>query len=145
MSISNKYDSIGFLTNRASRAIIQLFNKKLQESNYQYRTDHIFLLYKIQENDSVSQQQLAEITCTDKATVTRHLDFLEKNELIERKNDKSDRRNKLIVLTNFGKNLLNEIEIGIKKDIIQQLSLGFTNSEEKELKRLLNKLYENIK
>lgn len=143
MIVYNKYDSLGFLVNRAARSINNLFNKKLQEHDYPYKVDHFLLLNRIFENSNQSQQQLAEIVCIDKTTITRHLDLLENDKLIERKNDTADRRNKLVVLTPKGEAILHKIHNEIKTDIMKQLSSTFTKEEETELKRLLNKLYKN--
>jgi MarR family transcriptional regulator, transcriptional regulator for hemolysin len=145
LSTHSPYDSLGFLVNKTSRALLQLFNKRLQEAGIELKTDHVFLLLKITENNNVlSQQQLAELICTDKATVTRYLDLLENEQLIERKNDTIDRRNKRIEITEKGKLLMQKINSEIKTVILDQISEDFTPKEEQELKRLLNKLYANI-
>jgi DNA-binding MarR family transcriptional regulator len=142
---SQKYDSLGFLVNRASRSLLQLFNKRLAEAGLELKIDHVFLLFKIIENNNIhTQQQLAEITCTDKATVTRQLDFLENEKLIARKNDKIDRRNKRIEITEKGKKLIQKIEQEIKAIVLKQIVEDFTVSEQVEFKRLLNKFYDNI-
>jgi len=51
------------------------------------------------------QQQIADGISKDKATVTRLINGLETRNLIVRVPDKTDRRQKLIFLTNLGKQL----------------------------------------
>jgi DNA-binding MarR family transcriptional regulator len=60
--------------------------------------------------DGINQQEITNITVKDKASMTYLIDNLVKRSLVKRQEDPSDRRNKLILLTEQGKQLKNKIQ-----------------------------------
>jgi DNA-binding MarR family transcriptional regulator len=62
------------------------------------------------KKDGINQQEITNITVKDKASMTYLIDNLAKRNLVKRQEDPSDRRNKLILLTEQGKQLKNKIQ-----------------------------------
>ena len=62
------------------------------------------------KKDGINQQEITNITVKDKASMTYLIDNLVKRNLVKRQEDPSDRRNKLILLTEQGKQLKNKIQ-----------------------------------
>ncbi|HLX92564.1 MAG TPA: MarR family transcriptional regulator [Puia sp.] len=62
------------------------------------------------KKDGINQQEITYITVKDKASMTYLIDNLAKRNLVKRQEDPSDRRNKLIMLTDQGKLLKNKIQ-----------------------------------
>jgi DNA-binding MarR family transcriptional regulator len=60
--------------------------------------------------DGINQQEITNITVKDKASMTYLIDNLVKRSLVSRKEDPNDRRNKLILLTEQGKQLKNKVQ-----------------------------------
>lgn len=60
-------------------------------------------------NDGVNQQEIANAVNKDKASLTSMLDNLVRRQLVERRADQDDRRNKRIVLTAKGRALQQQI------------------------------------
>jgi len=62
------------------------------------------------KKDGVNQQEITNITVKDKASMTYLIDNLTKRNLVKRQEDPNDRRNKLILLTEQGKQLKSKIQ-----------------------------------
>jgi DNA-binding MarR family transcriptional regulator len=60
--------------------------------------------------DGINQQEITNITVKDKASMTYLIDNLVKRSLVKRQEDPSDRRNKLILLTEQGKQLKDKVQ-----------------------------------
>lgn len=60
--------------------------------------------------DGINQQEIANITVKDKASMTYLIDNLVKRDLVYRAEDNNDRRNKLIYLTRQGARTQEQIQ-----------------------------------
>ena len=82
------------------------FRQFVQQKLKQHKVDLTFEMLQIMgylwENDGVNQQEIANATLKDKASLTCLIDNLTRRELVYRQEDSSDRRNKLIFLTDQG-------------------------------------------
>ncbi|WP_183477169.1 MarR family transcriptional regulator [Mesonia hippocampi] len=67
--------------------------------------EHWSILAILWEKNGCSQQYLAQKSFRDRPSISRLIDKMEKDGLVERRNDKNDRRLKLIFLTSAGKSL----------------------------------------
>ena len=97
----------------------------------------------IQKHSELKQYELAEKFDINTATVTRSLNKLEKKGLIKREEDSKDKRQKNVVLTDEGKNVLDRIgekHTLFKKEIVKD----FSSEEYSELLNLLNKLLKEL-
>ncbi len=94
---------------RFSRSIVSLANKRLQEAGHDLSLEHAILLKHLIEKEGQTQQQLAENTFKHKTSITFLIDKMVKKNLVVRVPDRLDRRNKLIYLTEKGRNVLDEI------------------------------------
>lgn len=63
------------------------------------------ILYRLWEEDGLSQSDLAARSFSDAATVTRVLDVMERKDLVRRESDGRDRRAVRVVLTAMGRSL----------------------------------------
>ena len=101
-------DSIG-PQKEFAHTVIQVniaFRQFVQQKLKQHKVDLTFEMLQIMgylwENDGVNQQEIANATLKDKASLTCLIDNLTRRELVYRQEDSSDRRNKLIFLTDQG-------------------------------------------
>jgi DNA-binding MarR family transcriptional regulator len=62
------------------------------------------------KNDGTNQQEIADLTLRDKSNITYLVDNLVERNFVMRVEDKSDRRNKLIYLTQEGRYLKEELQ-----------------------------------
>ena len=99
---------------RFSRSMMSLSNKRLQEAGHDLSIEHAIILKHLIEKEGQTQQQLAENTFKHKTSITFLIDKMVRKNLVVRVPDQTDRRNKLIYLTDKGRNILNDA-IGSEK------------------------------
>jgi DNA-binding MarR family transcriptional regulator len=93
--------------------------------------------------DGISQQKLADSFSKDKTSMTRLLNNMVKNELIERKQDTDDMRNKKIFLT-YKSKLLKKDTIKIaEKTLIDALN-GIDHDALRLSKKVLKRINNNL-
>ncbi|ADD45353.1 MarR family winged helix-turn-helix transcriptional regulator [Stackebrandtia nassauensis] len=87
----------------------------------------------------LTPSHLAELLDTHPATLTNRLDRMERNGLVERVHDPSDRRRLLVALTDTGSRAWRDT-IGQQDDTERDLLSGLTNPELEQLNDLLRRL-----
>lgn len=87
------------MVNTAYRQFIQ---NKFKEHKVNLTFEMLQVLACLWNKDGINQQEIANITVKDKASMTYLIDNLVKRNLVYRQEDSSDRRNKLIYLTEQG-------------------------------------------
>lgn len=92
-----------YLIYRLSRLLRQSLKKALSAGGLDVTSEQYFLLYRLFQKDGVAQSQLADSVIGDYPNITRHIDSLEKKGLVERMQDRADRRKYLINLTSKGR------------------------------------------
>jgi len=88
----------------------QFLQKKFRENNIDLTYEMQQIMACLWKTDGVRQQELADRTLKDKASLTGLINNLAKRNLVKRVEDPDDRRGKLIYLTASGKKLGKEIE-----------------------------------
>ncbi len=96
-------DSLGFVTRRVSRAIGKRLLENFQQAGLAVNIDQWLLLVCIYHHDGQNQQCIGEFCGKDRASITRLIDQLEREGLLERKPDPADRRNNRIYITGSGR------------------------------------------
>jgi DNA-binding MarR family transcriptional regulator len=105
--------------------------------------DYWIVLEWLWEEDNITIGQLAKRTSKDNAAITRIIDGMERNDLVNRVPSPSDRRSFQIVLTKYAKGIierLREIEVASLKKATE----GLNPIEVKELIRMLDHLYDKL-
>ncbi|MBA4317522.1 MAG: MarR family transcriptional regulator [Flavobacterium sp.] len=95
------------------------------------------------QDDGCSQQNLADKTYKDKPGITRLIDNLEKENLVERRPDSKDRRLNLIFLTPKGKIIEKEV-IEIVNQTINDAVKGIDPQNLKIVKETFLQIYDNL-
>lgn len=88
----------------------QFLQKKFRENNIDLTYEMQQIMACLWKTDGLRQQDLADKTLKDKASLTCLVDNLSKRNLVARYEDPNDRRSKLIFLTDEGKELGKKIE-----------------------------------
>lgn len=97
------------------------------------------MLGHIERNNPVRAADLATAFGFAPRTITEAVDALERDGLVQRSNDSSDRRVKYIALTTAGKEVLRASE-PVKKSFIDGLFAALSNAEITALTQVLGKL-----
>lgn len=88
--------------NEVNTAFRQFVQQKLKKHKVGLTFEMLQVMGYLWENDGVNQQEIADATLKDKASLTYLIDNLARRELVYRQEDTTDRRNKLIFLTSQG-------------------------------------------
>lgn len=86
------------------------------------------VLFILSENESMNQQQIADVTLKNKASLTSLIDNMQKRDLVIRTEDTADRRNKIITLTDNGKKTLNIVK-PVLKNLFEELYQDISTEE----------------
>ncbi len=122
-----------------------VFRQTLQRVLKRHNVDMTFEMLQVMNclwnEQGISQQSLAEKTAKDKACLTNLINNLEKKNWVIRKEDSSDRRNRLIFLTIQGEELALTVKPLIN-DIYTQTGIEMEVSRINECTEDLKRLYE---
>ena len=89
MNIINN-ESLGWLVYKARRLLKNNLQNQLKDCGIS--SEQLSILNLIYMKEGCNQKELAETSQKDRASVTRILDILEKNNLVRRENSSNDRR-----------------------------------------------------
>lgn len=122
---------------RVMRKIHRYYEGKL--SHYGITTSQFYVLSAVWENDGVKFKDLAKSLEMDGSTLTSILDRLERQDLLERRNDPEDRRSLLVFLTEKAKQSIVEITC-LAETLNQEIKERFSDEEFATFERVLDKL-----
>jgi len=116
-----------------------------QKNNIQV-TKEQFIVLKIlhEDNDGIIQNELAFITERNKASLTRLINVMEKNNLVARIPSKKDSRKNLIHITKAGKLLFLKMK-PIMLNCIKTFQNGITKNEKEIFINVMTKIQTNLK
>jgi DNA-binding MarR family transcriptional regulator len=122
----------------------QFLQKKFRENNIGLTFEMYQIMSSLWKTDGIKQQELADRTLKDKASLTCLIDNLTKRKLVTRSEDPADRRSKLITLTEKGKNLGNEVE-PLVVELYETVSLNFEIKTINECISAIQQMVDNVK
>src|SRR3954453_9211395 len=93
-----------FITGMASTALARRLQKNFKQANIDITIEQWSVLYHLWKEDGLSHQELCNRSFRDKPSITRLVDNLEKQKLVNRTASKSDRPITLFSLTAEAKN-----------------------------------------
>lgn len=134
-------ESLGFLVHRADLALTRTLLARFGPRAV--TVEQWMVLSRLSEGDGITQRELARRNGQDPTTLTRILQKMERNGLVERGDDRADGRALRVILTQKGRRLQAELA-AVALAGVPQLTAGMTLREVQELKRLLRLLFENV-
>ena len=129
-------DDVGFLLAKLHAAGSVLNNRALTEFGLKERSYSVLVLAS--SGLEPTQRELADFLSLDPSQVVALVDDLEGCGLVERTQDRQDRRSKIIVSTSEGRTLHAKARAALNAAEREHLST-LSEEESKELKRLLRK------
>lgn len=114
---------------------------KLKE--YDITHEQWFVLKTIENNDFSTQKLIADLTNKGKSTLTRILDQLEQKNLIERQKNSADRRSIVLVGTDKGKTIINEV-LPIDDEVKTRIKEGIPEEDIALINSVFKKILENF-
>lgn len=134
----------GFVLERASKRMKQYFQEQLVKSGCGITIDQWVILQELNEQDGLSQFEIAQATFKDAPTVTRIIDLLCEKELTKRILDTADRRKFRIELTKKGRQKIEEA-LPVIEQAREKTWQGFDEQKLETLMQMLNEVFENLK
>ena len=133
--MEERFETFTVLINRISRNIRKIKNQEM--AGYNLRSAHVSCLYYIYRAETITATELCEKCEEDKATISRALDYLEKNEFITCLSPNTKRYKSPLVLTEkgsiVGKKIADKID-----GVLDQISVGLTEEERQSFYRYLS-------
>jgi DNA-binding MarR family transcriptional regulator len=88
----------------------RMFQVKLKEAGISISFEVLEIMKQLRSREGLNQQELADMLFKDKSSMTYLIDNMVKAGLVSRKEDESDRRNKLIILSDKAHDLIKQLE-----------------------------------
>ena len=124
--MEERFETFTVLINRIGRNIRKIKNQEMAE--YNLRSSHVSCLYYLYINDGLTATDLCERCEEDKATISRALDFLEKNGYIKCESKGAKRYKSPLTLTDKGNEIAAEIARKIS-GVLEGIGDGLTEKE----------------
>lgn len=105
---------------RAQSLYRQIIQRKMKEHNIDISFEMLHIMKNLRYTDKINQQELANLTDKDKSSLSYLIKNMEKRGFIIRIESKEDKRSKLVLLTEEGKRIHDEIVI-IVNDVYEKL------------------------
>ena len=139
--MKERFETFTVLINRISRNIRKIKNQEMAE--YNLRNSHVSCLYFIYMAGEITATELCEKCEEDKATISRALDYLKKNDYIKCESKNTKRYKSPLVLTEKG--ALIGKKIGDKIDsVLDEIGIGLSNEERNEFYRSLSIISDSL-
>lgn len=132
-----------FITGLASTALARRLQKNFKQSGVDITIEQWSVLYHLWKHDGMSQQELCEASYRDKPSITRLLDNLERQGLVQRVPSKDDRRIKRIFLTAAGAGL-RDSTMDLANQTLNEALEGVPAKEIELCKSVLQQVYDNL-
>jgi MarR family transcriptional regulator, transcriptional regulator for hemolysin len=133
-----------FQIDKTSKVAKMYSQKEFDRLGLNITVDQWVLLKIIHERKEISQNELAEFSFRDPASITRTLDLLDKKELIERQAIPNNRRQYNILLTKSGLAFVKK-HLQLINALRAKSIEGLSNKEIKMLTYLLQKIEQNMR
>ena len=137
-----RYDidsAIGYAVGHAAARIKIALRRAFVAAGHDVTPDQWVVLYRLLENEGLTQAGLGERTVKDKTTITRILDRLEARELLTRRRDPDDRRAQRLYLTEAGRALAQAL-VPIVQAFADDAYADFTENDKAVLRDLLTRI-----
>ena len=139
--MEERFGTFTVLINRISRNIRKIKNFEMAE--YNLRSPHISCLYYLYRFNGLTATDLCERCEEDKATISRSLDYLEKNGYLSCETKSVKRYKSPLILTEKGQKVGKEIAEKIDH-VLEEISVGLTEEERNRFYRSLSIISESL-
>lgn len=139
--MNERYETFTVLIAKISRNIRKIKNYEMAE--YELRSSHISCLYYLYLSSGISAVELCDKCEEDKATISRSLEYLEKNGFLEPRSKNTKRYKSPLLLTEKGTEAGRKIADKIDR-VLEEVSIGLTDRERAEFYRCLSIISNNL-
>ena len=127
----------------ASTAVARRLQKNFRAAGLEITIEQWSVLYHLWKEDGLSQQELCNRTFRDKPSITRLIDNLEKQHLVNRMPSSTDRRINLVALTDKAKDM-QQLTIDIANQTMNEALIGVKKEDIDLVKQIFQRVYDNL-
>lgn len=135
--------SISMISHIHSEAAAFLVQKLAEKGLPELASSHGNILFQLSQNQTMTMGELARNINRDKSTTTVLVRKLKNAGLIQVLSDKSDKRNKILSLTEKGMEY-NQLTAEISQELIQTFYKDFSEQEKQQFFSFLKRIEENF-
>lgn len=139
--MEERFETFTVLINRISRNIRRIKNQEMEE--YNLKSAHISCLYYLYQSERLTASELCERCEEDKATISRALEYLEKNGYLICETKAAKRYRSPLLLTEKGNVTAAKIAEKVD-DVLMQVGEGLTEEERSIFYRSLSTISEGL-
>jgi MarR family 2-MHQ and catechol resistance regulon transcriptional repressor len=142
-NISELALELGLAMGEMKNRLRQKIQAKINEYDPTLSFELIEILGLLSRNDGINQQEIGNKVSKDKSSITYLINSLVKRELVQRVENKEDRRNKQIFLTDTGKQIV-ETVYPWALELYKKAAGDFNQTEIKNALLLVKKMTTNL-
>ncbi|SHE84786.1 MarR family winged helix-turn-helix transcriptional regulator [Dysgonomonas macrotermitis] len=131
------------INGKVSMAINRKMYRNFRKEGIDITPEQWTVLSFLWRQDGVSQQKLCDATFKDKPSMTRLVDNLVKQGLVERRTTPVDRRSNLIFLTNKGNSIKDKANLAVN-DAMKYAFAGIDEEGLNQVRTMLKIVFNNI-
>jgi len=135
--------AIGMHVNRTAFLMTEEIARRFTSQGYPLSAQDFGILFRLSQQGSMTQVEIAALMMRDKTTITRRIDGLVKKQLVERNPDPNDRRYYQIGLTEQGTEAL-DVLIPLVSDFQQELLRDIPSSDKQATINTLKYISEQL-
>ena len=135
--------SISMISHIHSEAAAFLVQKLAEKGLPELASSHGNILFQLSQNQTMTMGELARNINRDKSTTTVLVRKLQNAGLVQITSDHTDRRNKILSLTEKG-NEYNKLTAEISQELIQTFYKDFSDTEKQQFFSFLKRIEENF-
>lgn len=136
--------NFNFMTSRISRLIGQIIEMKGPFKPFGFPSSCLEILGELWHQDAINQKDLGRALIKTKSSINKMIVSLEKAEMIYRVEDEQDRRNKIVLLTQKGRDFKEFLLVrSIQGE--KRATEGISEQDVLKTKEVLKKMYLNLK
>ncbi len=128
---------------KTNKKIMKMLSSRYKDMKLDITPNQSKILMYIYENNEVTSNDIGSFIHSNKSTLSKVLNNLEKNGYIEREESKNDTRKKIVKLTGKSLNIVKVLESDAK-DVSKELMINISKDEYDTFKRVLDKVENNI-
>lgn len=121
-------ESIGYNVELTERVLFRELTKRFQDNGITITPVQWVVLYRLWNNDGMTQAEVSERTFRDKTNITRLVDLLVKKDLVTRAKDPTDRRVHKLVLTQQARDMMTRLP-GVVEQHIKTATRGISKED----------------
>lgn len=137
-------ETIFYNLDKTIKSYRKFAQSRIKQAGLNITIDQLIVLNELNNNQNISQVELADLIFKDVGSITRMMDLLVKKKLIKRKQHPENRKRNKIDITKSGYAILNSTQ-PIISNYREEALTKISKKEIEDCRKTLEKIFKNIK